>query len=75
MRKLGIQLTNDLKDGFVLLLASSINGKNVVHLRIASSLNVNGNQLLKEIAPSIKGGGPADFVQASAGRFCRLPRG
>ncbi|MCX6200115.1 MAG: alanine--tRNA ligase [Bacteroidetes bacterium] len=72
LRKLGIQLTNDLKDGFVLLLASSINGKNVVHLRIAPSLNINGNQLLKEIAPTIKGGGPADFVQASAGSMSEV---
>lgn len=67
LRKLGIQLTTDLQDSFVLLFASSINGKNVVHLRIAPSLSINGNQLLKEIAPTIKGGGPADFVQASAG--------
>ena len=67
LRKLGIQLATDMKENFVLLLASSINGKNVVHLRIAPSLNINGNQLLKEIAPTIKGGGPADFVQASAG--------
>ncbi len=72
LRKLGIQLTNDLKDGFVLLLASSINGKNVVHLRIAPSLNINGNQLLKEIATTIKGGGPADFVQASAGSMSEV---
>ena len=42
LRKLGIQLTTDLKDNFVLLLASSINGKNVVHLRISPSLNING---------------------------------
>lgn len=67
LRKVGIQLANDLKDNFVLLLAASINGKNVVHLRIAQSLGINGNQLLKELAPTIKGGGPADFVQASAG--------
>ncbi len=72
LRKLGIQLTNDLKENFVLLLASSTNGKNVVHLRIAPSLNVNGNQLLKEIAPTIKGGGPADFVQASAGSMSEV---
>ncbi len=72
LRKLGIQLTNDLKDSFVLLLTSSINGKNVVHLRIAPSLNINGNQLLKEIAPTIKGGGPADFVQASAGSMSEV---
>lgn len=72
LRKLGIQLTNDLKDNFVLLLASSINGKNVVHVRVAPSLNLNGNQLLKEIAPSIKGGGPADFVQASAGSMSEV---
>lgn len=67
LRKVGIQLANDLKENFVLLLASPINGKNVVHLRVAQSLGVNGNQLLKELAPNIKGGGPADFVQASAG--------
>ncbi len=67
LRKLGIQLTNDLKDNFVLLLSTDINGKRPVHLRIAPSLNINGNQLLKELSPNIKGGGPADFVQASAG--------
>lgn len=66
LRKLGIQLANDLKENFVLLLSTEINGKRPVHLRIASSLNINGNQLLKELAPNIKGGGPADFVQASA---------
>jgi hypothetical protein len=49
------------------LLSTDINGKRPVHLRIAPSLNINGNQLLKELAPNIKGGGPADFVQASAG--------
>ena len=67
LRRLGILLTNDLKENFVLLLSADINGKRPVHLRIAPSLNINGNQLLKELAPSIKGGGPADFVQASAG--------
>ncbi len=67
LRKLGIQLTNDLKDNFVLLLSTEINGKRPVHFRIAPSLSINGNQLLKELAPNIKGGGPADFVQASAG--------
>ncbi len=72
LRKLGIQLTTDLKENFVFLLASSINRKNVVHLRVAPSLNVNGNQLLKEIAPTIKGGGPADFVQASAGSMSEV---
>ncbi|MBL7778276.1 MAG: alanine--tRNA ligase [Chitinophagales bacterium] len=67
LRKLGIQITNDLQENFVLLLSTEINGKRPVHLRIAPSLNINGNQLLKELAPNIKGGGPADFVQASAG--------
>ena len=52
---------------FVVVMSAGINGKNIVHLRIAPSLNINGNQLLKELAPTIKGGGPADFVQASAG--------
>ncbi|HLP53298.1 MAG TPA: alanine--tRNA ligase [Chitinophagales bacterium] len=72
LRKVGIQLANDLKENFVLLLAAPVNGKNVVHLRIAPSLNVNGNQLLKEIAPNIKGGGPADFVQASAANMSEV---
>jgi alanyl-tRNA synthetase len=67
LRKLGIQLTNDLKDAYVLLLSAEINGKRPVHLRVAPSFGINGNQLLKELAPTIKGGGPADFVQASAG--------
>jgi len=67
LRKLGMQLTQELKDNFVLVLASSINDKNMVHLRVASSLGLNANQLLKELAPNIKGGGPADFVQANAG--------
>jgi alanyl-tRNA synthetase len=67
LRKLGIQLVNEVKDNSVFLLAANSGGKSIVHLRIAPSLNINGNQLLKELAPSIKGGGPADFVQASAG--------
>ncbi|MCW5908882.1 MAG: alanine--tRNA ligase [Chitinophagales bacterium] len=67
LRKLGMQLTNDLKDAYVLLLSADINGKRPVHLRVAPSFGINGNQLLKELAPTIKGGGPADFVQASAG--------
>lgn len=67
LRKLGIQLANDLKENFVLLLSAEINGKRPVHLRVAPSLNINGNQLLKELSPNIKGGGPADFVQASGG--------
>ena len=66
LRKLGILLVNDLKDNFVILLSAHINGKYIVHLRIAPSLGINGNALLKEIAPNVKGGGPADFVQASA---------
>lgn len=66
LRKLGIQLTNDLKENFVLLLSTEINGKRPVHLRISPSLHINSNQLLKELTPTIKGGGPADFVQASA---------
>lgn len=66
MRKLGLQLANDLHENFVLLLAGTLNGKNVIHLRVSGSLQRNGNQLLKELSPNIKGGGPADFVQASA---------
>lgn len=66
LRKLGILLVNDLKDNFVILLSAHINGKYIVHLRIAPGLGINGNALLKELAPNVKGGGPADFVQASA---------
>lgn len=69
LRKLGIQLTQELKENFVLLLSSSVNGKYPVHLRVASSFGVNGNQLLKELSQNIGGGGPADFVQASAGNI------
>jgi alanyl-tRNA synthetase len=65
LRKLGIQLANDLKENFVLLLSANIDGKRTVHLRISPSLNINANQLLKSLAPEVKGGGPADFVQAS----------
>jgi alanyl-tRNA synthetase len=72
MRKLGIQLTSDLKEGYVVLLSSSVNGKNLVHLRLAPDLGINGNQLLKDLAPTIKGGGPADFVQASAGSMSEV---
>ncbi|MBS1613935.1 MAG: alanine--tRNA ligase [Bacteroidetes bacterium] len=66
LRKLGILLVNDLKDNFVILLSAHINDKYIVHLRIAPGLGINGNALLKELAPNVKGGGPADFVQASA---------
>ncbi|MBL0308707.1 MAG: hypothetical protein IPP77_03200 [Bacteroidetes bacterium] len=66
LRKLGIQLVNEVKENYVFVLASAINGKNVVHLRVAPALG-NGNQILKELSSTIKGGGPADFVQASAG--------
>ncbi len=72
LRKAGIQLANELQDNFVLLLSAEINGKRSVHLRIATSLSINGNQLLKELAPGIKGGGPADFVQASAGSLTEV---
>ena len=72
LRKAGIQLANELQDNFVLLLSAEINGKRPVHLRIATSLSINGNQLLKELAPGIKGGGPADFVQASAGSLTEV---
>lgn len=71
LRKLGIQLVNEVKDNYAFVLASSINGKNVVHLRLAPSLG-NGNQLLKELSTTIKGGGPADFVQASAGSIIEV---
>jgi alanyl-tRNA synthetase len=66
LRKLGIQLVHEVKDNYVLLLSANTGGKTVVHLRIAPSLGINGNQLLKELSSTIKGGGPADFVQASA---------
>ena len=66
LRKLGIQLVHEVKDNYVFLLSASTGGKTVVHLRIAPSLGINGNQLLKELSSTIKGGGPADFVQASA---------
>ncbi|MCS6935683.1 MAG: alanine--tRNA ligase [Chitinophagales bacterium] len=66
LRKLGIQLTQELKDNFLLLLAAAFKGKYTVHLRAAPSLGVNANQLLKELAPGMRGGGPPDFVQASA---------
>ena len=72
LRKLGMQLTQELKDNFVLVLATTINDKNMVHLRVAPSLGLNANQLLKELAPTIKGGGPADFVQASAGNMSEV---
>jgi alanyl-tRNA synthetase len=72
LRKLGMQLTQELKDNFVLVLATTINDKNMVHLRVAPSLGLNANQLLKELAPTIKGGGPADFVQASAGSMSEV---
>ena len=67
LRKLGIQLVHEVKDNYVLLLSANAGGKTVVHLRVAPSLGINGNALLKELSSSIKGGGPADFVQASAG--------
>ena len=67
LRKLGIQLVHEVKDNYVFLLSANAGGKTVVHLRVAPSLGVNGNSLLKELSSSIKGGGPADFVQASAG--------
>ena len=66
LRKLGIMLVNELKDNYVLLLSAHVGGKYIVHLRLAPGLGINGNALLKELAPTIKGGGPADFVQASA---------
>jgi alanyl-tRNA synthetase len=66
LRKLGIQLVHEVKDNYVLLLSANAGGKTIVHLRIAPSLGINGNQLLKELSSTIKGGGPADFVQASA---------
>jgi alanyl-tRNA synthetase len=72
LRKLGIQLVGDLKDNYVLVLSANLNGKQVVHLRIAPSLGINGNQLLKKLAPEIKGGGPADFVQASAANTAEI---
>jgi alanyl-tRNA synthetase len=72
LRKLGMQLTQELKDNYVLVLATAINDKNMVHLRVASSLGLNANQLLKELAPTIKGGGPAEFVQASAGSMSEV---
>ncbi len=72
LRKVGIQLANELKENFVLLLSAEINGKRPVHLRLSPSLGINGNQLLKELAPAIKGGGPADFVQASAGSVAEV---
>ncbi|MDB5283075.1 MAG: alanine--tRNA ligase, partial [Bacteroidota bacterium] len=67
LRKLGIQLVHEVKDDYVFLLSANAGGKSIVHLRIAPSLGTNGNQVLKELSSSIKGGGPADFVQASAG--------
>ncbi|MBK8659716.1 MAG: alanine--tRNA ligase [Bacteroidetes bacterium] len=72
LRKVGIQLANELKENFVLLLSAEINGKRPVHLRLSPSSGINGNQLLKELAPAIKGGGPADFVQASAGSITEV---
>jgi alanyl-tRNA synthetase len=66
LRKLGIQLVHEVKDNYVMLLSANAGGKTVVHLRLAPSLGINGNQLLKELSATIKGGGPADFVQASA---------
>ena len=67
LRKLGIHLVHEVKDNYVFLLSANAGGKSVVHLRVAPSLGINGNQLLKELSTTIKGGGPADFVQASAG--------
>ena len=66
LRKLGQQLVHGVKENYVLLLSATAGGKTVVHLRVAPSLGINGNQLLKELSSTIKGGGPADFVQASA---------
>jgi alanyl-tRNA synthetase len=66
LRRLGILMVNTIEDSYVFVLSAHIGGKTVVHLRIAPSLGINGNQLLKELSSTIKGGGPADFVQASA---------
>ncbi|MFN8286329.1 MAG: alanine--tRNA ligase [Chitinophagales bacterium] len=67
LRKLGIGLVNEAKEGYVFLLSTTANGKQVVHLRVAPSLGIKAGDLLKELSATIKGGGPADFVQASAG--------
>ncbi len=72
LRKLGIGLVNEAKDGYVFLLSTTANGKQVVHLRVAPSLGIKAGDLLKELSATIKGGGPADFVQASAGSVAEV---
>ena len=67
MRTFGNLLSKSVGSNHVILISQKYGNRIIVHLRIAPSLNINGNQLLKELSPSIKGGGPADFVQASAG--------
>ncbi|MDW8272653.1 MAG: alanine--tRNA ligase [Chitinophagales bacterium] len=66
LRKLGIQLINALKTDYLLILSAIIQEKISIHLRVAPSLGLNANQLLKELAPHLRGGGPPEFVQAVA---------
>jgi alanyl-tRNA synthetase len=67
MRKLGMFLSRLAGEKFVLLLHTSLQGKYMVHLRTDSAhTGWNANQLLKELAPEVRGGGPSDFVQAVA---------
>ncbi|MFN8276164.1 MAG: alanine--tRNA ligase [Chitinophagales bacterium] len=66
LRKLGIQLQQAMGTAFAMVLGAAVNGKQVVHLRLSPALKWNANALIKELAPGLKGGGPADFVQASA---------
>jgi alanyl-tRNA synthetase len=69
LRKLGVMLANETPN-HLFILGANFNGKQVVHVRVSAELvkekGLEANKLVKELGAGIKGGGPAEFVQASA---------
>lgn len=66
LRKLGARMIPQLRPDAVLLLGMHSSGKGIAHLRLGSQCQEEAGKLIKESGTSVKGGGPADFVQAGS---------
>ncbi len=68
LKKLALDIKNDLEGSFVIALTSAISDKAAVVIVCDEDSNIQANQMIKEIvAPLIKGGGGGQKTLATAG--------
>jgi alanyl-tRNA synthetase len=70
LRKVGIQLANELKENFVLLLSAEINGKRPVHLRLSPSFRHQWQSVVERIGTGNKRRRPCRFCAGQCRQCC-----